>query len=154
MNRRNFLRNLGLAVAGAAVASKIELIETIVPVEAITTYNSYPTIDFKTLSETYNRLCVGSCEPDLMLVSKDLYAYMQSCIEPQYRYRDENADFDNFRFRAARITYADLDRNQNPLLQDLLMIKDPNIPIISGIRKNHIMATPHYQNFYSKFHAI
>lgn len=155
MNRRNFIRNLGLAVAGATIASKIELIERVIPIqtaEGALTWNSATPIDFRTLSAAYNRACVGSCEPDIILIHKDVYTYIQEkCLEPQYCFTDESVDFDNIIFRGAKITYGDLDRNKDPILKDLVFIQDKHIPMLFGVRKQHIITTPHYQNFYNYF---
>lgn len=143
MDRRSFIRNLGLAVAGAAVASKIELIESIIPVEtsAVTVgTNSATPISFSALQEAYNRACLGKCEPDLIFLNRNQYTWIKQEILPHMRFGAEipNISFDNFRFQNAVTTYGELEIREDAMLKDFSFREDFKSPIIIGINKRKL----------------
>lgn len=157
MNRRGFLKSLGLAVAGAAIASKVELIESIIPIEApVTTIGNFSasSINFTALEKAYRRACVGSVEPDLILIHIDNYTALQEYIKPQLRFTNvmhQELGFEGMRFHSAITTYGNLESPQDPMLRNLKFKLDDEIPVLFGVKKDYINITPHYQNFYREF---
>jgi hypothetical protein len=166
VNRRSFLRNLGLAVAGAAVASKIELLEKVIPVPASpleAVFASYDApiitaepINFMMLEKAYRRACIGYAEPNLMILSRNEYALVNSLIQPHLRYTEETGmedelGFSTLKFHHAALTYGILEESAHPKLKGYVFKQDKESPILIGIKKEIVDSKPNYKEFYSEF---
>jgi len=164
-SRRTFLKNLGLAVAGAAVASKIELLEQIIPIpvsplEAVfASYEAAPItagpITFSMLAKAYQKACIGSAEPSLMIVSRKHYAQVMSFMEPQYRFVDEEIEdelgLSTFKFFHSSVTYGDLEIPARPELIKYGFKLDSECPVLVGVKREVMNYQPKYQEFYANF---